>query len=81
MRDLDISDSISDTLLLELLSGTTTYFKESYHEKSIEDLISNVTSKGGTTEAGLKYFKDNHLDSLLGNVIQKAKKRSEEMGE
>lgn len=38
-----------------------------------------VTSKGGTTEAALKYLENNKFDEIFGEAINEAKKRSEEL--
>lgn len=47
---------------------------------NISELINSVTSKGGTTEAGLKEFANGDFSSLIEKVINAAKDRSEELG-
>ena len=79
IRGLNISDKEANELLAELVAGTLTYFQENHARNSIEDLIKAITSKGGTTEAGLAFFKDKNLDKLIGDVILAAEKRSEKM--
>ncbi|MFA5986443.1 MAG: pyrroline-5-carboxylate reductase dimerization domain-containing protein [Parcubacteria group bacterium] len=79
ISELGISDQEANDLLIELIIGTTTYFQKNCTKKSIDDLIKNVTSKGGTTEAGLNYIKKNNLNKLFENVIIEAQKKSKEM--
>lgn len=69
---MKISEKISDELLLELLVGTTSYLRE---KQGIDELIKKVASKGGSTEAGLKFFKNKKVDKLLEGVINEAAKR------
>lgn len=57
--------------------GTTAYFQENYTKKDLAELIQNITSKGGTTEARLVYFKTNILGEQLKNVILSAKNKSD----
>lgn len=56
----------------------------SYHlinnaEKSLDELITAVASKGGTTEAALKVFEDGSLAEDLRNGILAAEKRAKEL--
>ena len=80
ISQLGLADRKADELLVELAIGTLTYFQENRSHQNLDDLIRNITSKGGTTEAGLNYFKKNKLDKLLAKVIEAAKKRSKEIG-
>lgn len=48
-------------------------------DKSLEQLIQDVASKGGTTEAALKTFNDNSLKDILKNGILNAEKRAKEL--
>ncbi len=76
---LEISDQKANDLLIELIVGTTIYLQENCAKQSINDLIKNITSKGGTTEAGLKYLKKNNIEKLFENVITEAQKKSKEI--
>lgn len=56
----------------------------SYHlinnaEKSLDELITAVASKGGTTEAALKTFEDSGLANALKEGIWNAEKRAKEL--
>jgi pyrroline-5-carboxylate reductase len=48
-------------------------------DKSLEELISSVASKKGTTEAGLKSMKENQVSSSFNKSIKAAIKRSKEI--
>ena len=76
---LKIKEIESMDLLLELIFGTLTYLKENKDQKTISELVERITSKGGTTEAGLKSFKKNNLNKSLENIIISAQKRSKEI--
>jgi pyrroline-5-carboxylate reductase len=77
--ELGLSESLANELLTQLVQGTMSYLEAS-SPKSIPDLIDQIASKGGTTEAGLKSFRENKLDDLLGSVIEAARKRAQELG-
>lgn len=48
-------------------------------DKSLDDLIKAVASKGGTTEAALRHFEENKLaDALIGGILS-AEKRAKEL--
>jgi pyrroline-5-carboxylate reductase len=48
-------------------------------EPSLDTLISEVASKGGTTEAAIKYFKENNLSDIIKNSVKTAKNRADEL--
>lgn len=79
MREFNLPGELSDELLLMLTQGTVSYFAENQEKYSIEELIRNITSKGGTTQAGLDYFREHHLGPLFEGVLEAAKNRSAEM--
>jgi len=47
---------------------------------SCKEWIDRVASRGGTTEAALRNFKDNTLNVLIGNGLHHALDRSRELG-
>ncbi|MBZ4652104.1 MAG: Pyrroline-5-carboxylate reductase [Proteiniphilum sp.] len=79
MQEFSLPGPLLDELLLELTRGTTRYFTENQQAHSIEDLIRNITSKGGTTQAGLEYFRTHEIGKHFEGVLDAARKRSEEM--
>lgn len=48
-------------------------------QKTLEDYISSVASKGGTTEAALKTFNDNNMGAIIVKALINAEKRAEEL--
>lgn len=81
MKEFDLPSTLLDELLLELTQGTTIYFAQNQEKFSIEDLIKNITSRGGTTQAGLDYFRKHDIAKHFEGVLDAAKERSKEMGE
>lgn len=79
MHAFDLSGELLDELLLELARGTVHYFAENQQNYSIEQLIQRITSKGGTTEAGLKYYTENRIGKRFEGVLEAARQRSVEM--
>ncbi|HHU25707.1 MAG TPA: NAD(P)-binding domain-containing protein [Bacteroidales bacterium] len=79
MQEFNLPGPLLDELLLELTQGTTTYFTRNQQRYSIEELIQNITSKGGTTQAGLDYFRAQQLGKHFEGVLDAARRRSEEM--
>jgi pyrroline-5-carboxylate reductase len=49
-------------------------------EQSLEVLIKNVASKGGTTEAALKVFAEKNLAEIIKDGVAAAAERSKELG-
>jgi len=49
------------------------------NSENFSELRKKVTSKGGTTEAALQYFKKNNFSEIFQRGIQEAKKRAEEL--
>lgn len=80
IMELGFEESVVNSLLVGLMKGTTDYFRENCDSSSIDKLIGNIASKGGTTEAGLNYLRDNNIGKLFENVIDMAQKRSVEIG-
>lgn len=79
MREFDLPGPVLDELLLGLMQGTTTYFTQNQKDFSIEELIRNITSKGGTTQAGLDHFRLHEIGKHFEGVLDAARNRSEEM--
>lgn len=79
MQEFNLPGPLLDELLLQLTRGTTTYFSRNQQQYSIEELIQNITSKGGTTQAGLEHFRANEIGKHFEGVLDAACARSEEM--
>jgi pyrroline-5-carboxylate reductase len=52
---------------------------ENQKDYSIEELINNITSKGGTTQAGLEYFRNQEIGKHFEEVLNAARNRSVEL--
>ncbi len=81
MHEFDLPGPVLDELLLGLMQGTTTYFTQNQLNFSIEELIKNITSKGGTTQAGLDHFRLHEIGKHFEGVLDAARNRSEDMSE
>jgi pyrroline-5-carboxylate reductase len=79
LKEFNLPGTLPDELLLELTRGTTLYFMQNQKNYSIEELINNITSKGGTTQAGLEYFRSHEIGRLFEEVLNAARNRSEEL--
>ncbi|SCD21185.1 Pyrroline-5-carboxylate reductase [Proteiniphilum saccharofermentans] len=79
MQEFNLPGSLLDELLLELTQGTTLYFTQNQKNYSIEQLIQNITSKGGTTQAGLDYSRTHEIGKHFEGILDAARNRSEEM--
>lgn len=64
---------VKSEAFLKLFQNTVNSLKDLENAKEI---IGKITSKGGTTEAGLKYFKKKKLDKIVQNVFFEATKKS-----
>lgn len=69
---------IAETLVLHVFRGAAELALQS--ERSLCELREMVTSKGGTTAAGLEVFGAGGLDTLIREAILAATRRSRELG-
>ncbi len=79
LQEFNLTKQVEDELLLELIKGTTLYFMHNREDHTIEDLVKNITSKGGTTRAGLDYFHAHEIGKQLEGVIEAARVRSKSL--
>ena len=78
-EDIGFSSDIARKLVLETLVGSADMALMS--QESMETLRNNVTSKAGTTEAGLKQLRDgNDLETRFKKTIRAAFNRAQELG-
>ena len=76
----DIKNIDTDNLLTELISGTAMYAAQN-QAKNINELINNIASKGGSTEAGLQCMSENNFDEIISKVINASKQKSDKLNE
>ncbi|HCV00823.1 MAG: pyrroline-5-carboxylate reductase [Dehalococcoidia bacterium] len=69
----------AEAMTMQTLSGAAQYAQES--ELSPADLRKRVTSKGGTTEAGLHELERGEFSELIKACLRAAYERSKELGE
>lgn len=70
--------SQAKTLAVSTMIGAGEMIKTN-ENKSIEELISAVCSKGGTTIEAIKVYSDNNLDEITENAVSACIKRSNEL--
>ena len=75
--DMGIDENLSKLFVQQTMLGA--YHLINNSDKSLEELIKDVASKGGTTEAALKTFDDNHLKDIIKDGILNAEKRAKEL--
>lgn len=75
---LGLSSKVARNLLIETLAGSAEMMKQS--SKSPEVLRKQVTSQGGTTEAGIAALQKSNFIQILGSCLKDAELRSRELG-
>lgn len=78
-KEIGLSENESQLLSLKMLQGSS-QFAEKFSSE-LETIISNVTSKGGTTEQALKHFKNKNFQKVIVGAIRAAYSRAKEIGE
>ncbi|MEM7141567.1 MAG: pyrroline-5-carboxylate reductase [Actinomycetota bacterium] len=73
-----LAPDVADALARQTLLGAATLLAESGEDPGV--LRQNVTSPGGTTQAGLEVFAEADLVGLVGRVVKAATDRSRELG-
>ncbi|KMQ62473.1 pyrroline-5-carboxylate reductase [Chryseobacterium sp. BLS98] len=75
--EMGIEENLAQLFVKQTMLGA--YHLINNSEKSLEELIKDVASKGGTTEAALKTFEEQHLKEILKGGILNAEKRAKEL--
>jgi pyrroline-5-carboxylate reductase len=76
-KEMGMSESVSSALVKQTMVGA--YQLIDKQEKSFNDLIKTVASKGGTTEAALSVFESGKMHETLVKGIVRACVRSQEL--
>lgn len=76
--DRGLSKEVARSLIIQTLEGAAAMLKETGTEPS--ELRNNVTSPGGTTEAGLHALENGLFKKVIAQCIGKAEARSRELG-
>ena len=74
---MGIEENLAQLFVKQTMLGA--YHLINNSDKSLEELIKDVASKGGTTEAALKTFDDNELKVILQKGILAAENRAREL--
>ena len=77
-RNLGFSESEAELLVSQTFKGAIDLFRKD--DNSCEQWISRVASRGGTTEAALKYFSQTSLYQGIISGAQAAMDRAVELG-
>lgn len=72
-----LSEDVAKLLVVQTLEGCARLINES--DSEIQQLISNVTSPNGTTEAGLRSLDSNSFESVINLCLAATVKRAEEL--
>lgn len=75
-RALGIKEKDAKNMVLQTMLGSLAMINE---DTNIEQLMKNVTSKGGTTEAGLKVFNKKNTNQIWQSALNSAYKRAQEL--
>lgn len=75
--EMGIEENLSKLYVKQTMLGA--YHLINNSDKNLEELIKDVASKGGTTEAALKTFEEHHLKEVLKNGILAAEDRAKEL--
>lgn len=78
-EQLGIPSDAANKLTLQTIKGALNLMETS--NKSFDELISDVKSKGGTTEAALNSFEDNNFRQIVLDSLSKAKNRAKELSD
>ena len=76
---LGLSAEVSKALALQTTLGAATL--ATGIDKSLDELITMVSSPGGTTIEGLKALKDGSIEKTIGAAVEAATRRSKEISE
>ena len=74
---MGIDENLSKLFVKQTMLGA--YHLINNSDKSLEELIKDVASKGGTTEAALETFEKNELKAILKKGILAAENRAKEL--
>lgn len=75
--EMGIDENLSKLFVKQTMLGA--YHLINNSDKSLEELIKDVASKGGTTEAAIKTFEENQLKDTLRKGILAAENRAREL--
>ncbi len=75
--EMGLDEHVSSILAKQTMLGSFHLINNG--QKTLDEYITSVASKGGTTEAALKTFEENNMGKVIINALQNAEKRAEEL--
>ncbi|MEO0472155.1 MAG: pyrroline-5-carboxylate reductase [Bacteroidota bacterium] len=78
-RDMGFSDSEAQLLVRQTFLGSINLLNR--NSLNCDEWISKVSSRGGTTEAGLSVFDDLSLEGKIAEGLERARTRAQELSE
>jgi len=76
--ELGFSKREAEMLTVQTFKGIVEYFQNT--KDSYSDLIDKISSKGGTTEAAIRFLSSERTDELIKEAVKKAYLRAKELG-
>lgn len=76
-KSMGLDESMAAILVKQTMIGSFHLINNA--NKNLDQLIAAVASKGGTTEAALKIFNENHFEQIISSAIHKARDRAAEL--
>jgi pyrroline-5-carboxylate reductase len=76
-KEMGMNEAVATTLVKQTMLGSFQLINNA--NKSFDELIKTVASKGGTTEAAISVFEKNNMHEALVNGIVRAEKRATEL--
>ena len=73
-----LNQQVARELIIQTIAGSAEMLKQS--SESPATLRKQVTSPGGTTEAGIQLLQECNFEDIIANCLNKAEKRSRELG-
>ena len=75
-RNLGFSKEEANAMVIQTMKGASALIDE---KTNLDQLVQRVASKGGTTEAALKVFKESKIDKIWEAAIRAAYRRAREL--
>ena len=76
-KKIGLTEETAKKISLEIFENSSFLAKNSTH--TIQKLVEQVCTKGGTTEAGILVFKKNNLDSIMQQCINESYQKSKKL--
>ena len=68
--------NMNENEIIELFKNV---LETNYSSKMLDDFVRSISSKKGTTEAGVNYIKSQNIEKIIYTTLQRAYQRSKEI--